>query len=60
MVPTVTPQLVGNDGLRALRMAITEPDSYACEPKGRRRARPRGLPAGRLDRDTEPGNRLQA
>lgn len=29
----VTPHLVGNTGLRALRAAIAEPDRYACEPK---------------------------
>jgi bifunctional non-homologous end joining protein LigD len=33
MVPSVTPQLVGNNGLRTLRTAITEPHRYACEPK---------------------------
>jgi ATP-dependent DNA ligase len=29
----VTPQLVGNTGLRALRAAIAEPERFACEPK---------------------------
>jgi bifunctional non-homologous end joining protein LigD len=33
MVPTVTPQLVANDGLGALRTAISQPDRFACEPK---------------------------
>lgn len=33
MVPSVTPQLVGNTGLRALRAAIAEPERFACEPK---------------------------
>ena len=33
MLPNVTPQLVGNTGLRALRAAIAEPDRFACEPK---------------------------
>jgi bifunctional non-homologous end joining protein LigD len=33
VVPSVTPQLVGNTGLRALRAAIAEPDRFVCEPK---------------------------
>jgi ATP-dependent DNA ligase len=33
MVPAVTPQLVANNGLRALQAAITEPERFACEPK---------------------------
>jgi bifunctional non-homologous end joining protein LigD len=33
MVPTVTPQLVSNQGLLVLRLAITEPERFACEPK---------------------------
>jgi bifunctional non-homologous end joining protein LigD len=33
MVPAVTPQLVANNGLRALRLAITDPERFACEPK---------------------------
>ncbi|MFL5686240.1 MAG: hypothetical protein ACJ77D_09330 [Chloroflexota bacterium] len=33
MVPAVVPQLVANDGARALRLAIADPDRYACEPK---------------------------
>jgi hypothetical protein len=33
MVPSVTPQLVGNNGVRALRGAIADPDRFACEPK---------------------------
>ena len=33
MIPSVTPQLVGNNGLHALRAAIAEPDRFACEPK---------------------------
>ena len=33
LVPTVLPQLVANDGARALRRAIADPDRFACEPK---------------------------
>jgi ATP-dependent DNA ligase len=33
MIPTVVPQLVANDGARALRQAIADPDRFACEPK---------------------------
>lgn len=33
MVPTVTPQLVANTGLRVLQAAIADPERYACEPK---------------------------
>ena len=33
MLPTVIPQLVANDGIRALRRAIADPDRVACEPK---------------------------
>jgi ATP-dependent DNA ligase len=33
MVPAVTPQLVANDGARALRLAINDPERFACEPK---------------------------
>lgn len=33
MTPAVLPQLVANDGVRALRAAIADPDRYACEPK---------------------------
>lgn len=33
MLPTVVPQLVANDGTRALRQAIADPDRFACEPK---------------------------
>ena len=33
MVPSVTPQLVANSGLRALRLAINDPERFACEPK---------------------------
>ena len=33
VVPFVTPQLVGNTGLRVLRAAIAEPERFACEPK---------------------------
>ena len=33
MVPSVTPQLVANTGLRALRSAIAGPERFACEPK---------------------------
>jgi hypothetical protein len=33
VLPTVVPRLVANDGTRALRQAIVEPDRFACEPK---------------------------
>ena len=33
MVPAVLPQLVANDGRRALRQAIADPGRFACEPK---------------------------
>lgn len=33
MVPSVRPQLVANNGLRALRRAVSEPERFACEPK---------------------------
>src|SRR5919198_37116 len=33
MLPAVRPQLVANNGLRALRAAIAEPERFACEPK---------------------------
>ena len=33
VVPSVTPHLVGNTGLRALREAIAESDRFGCEPK---------------------------
>ena len=33
MLLAVTPQLVGNTGLRALRAPIAEPERFACEPK---------------------------
>ena len=33
MVPAIVPQLVANDGTRALRQAIAEPDRFAYEPK---------------------------
>jgi ATP-dependent DNA ligase len=33
VVPAVVPQLVANDGARALRQAIADPDRFACEPK---------------------------
>jgi ATP-dependent DNA ligase len=33
MVPVVTPQLVANNGFRALRAAIKEPERFAYEPK---------------------------
>jgi bifunctional non-homologous end joining protein LigD len=33
MLPTVTPQLVSNDGPRALRLAMSDPNRFACEPK---------------------------
>jgi ATP-dependent DNA ligase len=33
LTPPVIPQLVANNGLRALRLAISEPERFACEPK---------------------------
>jgi hypothetical protein len=33
MLPSVTPQLLGNAGLRPLRLAIADPDRYAIEGK---------------------------
>jgi hypothetical protein len=33
MVPSATPQLVANNGLRALRLAISELERFAYEPK---------------------------
>jgi bifunctional non-homologous end joining protein LigD len=33
VLPAVVPQLVANDGTRALRQAIADPDRFACEPK---------------------------
>jgi ATP-dependent DNA ligase len=33
VLPSVIPQLVANDGTRALRQAIADPDRFACEPK---------------------------
>jgi ATP-dependent DNA ligase len=33
VLPPVLPQLVANDGPRALRQAILDPDRFACEPK---------------------------
>src|SRR3954454_7288951 len=33
MVPAVLPQLVANDGTRALRAAAADPERFACEPK---------------------------
>ena len=33
MTPYVLPQLVANDGTRALRAAIADPERFACEPK---------------------------
>ncbi len=33
MLPAVVPQLVANDGPRALRQAIADPERFACEPK---------------------------
>jgi hypothetical protein len=32
-IPDVLPQIVANDGCRALRAAIADPDAYAVEPK---------------------------
>jgi ATP-dependent DNA ligase len=33
VLPAVVPHLVANDGARALRRAIADPDRFACEPK---------------------------
>jgi hypothetical protein len=33
VLPEVVPQLVADDGTRALRQAIADPDRFACEPK---------------------------
>jgi ATP-dependent DNA ligase len=33
VLPAVVPQLVANDGTKALRQAIADPDRFACEPK---------------------------
>jgi bifunctional non-homologous end joining protein LigD len=33
VLPAVLPQLVANDGPRALRLAIADPERFACEPK---------------------------
>lgn len=33
MVPAVLPQLVANDGPRAIRQATADPERFACEPK---------------------------
>jgi hypothetical protein len=33
VIPAVVPQLVANDGTRALRHAIADPERFACEPK---------------------------
>jgi ATP-dependent DNA ligase len=33
LTPSVIPQLVANNGVRALQAAIAEPERYACEPK---------------------------
>jgi ATP-dependent DNA ligase len=33
VLPAVVPQLVANDSARALRLAIADPDRFACEPK---------------------------
>jgi ATP-dependent DNA ligase len=33
VLPPILPQLVANDGPRALRQAILDPDRFACEPK---------------------------
>jgi hypothetical protein len=30
VIPSVVPQLVANDGARALRLAIADPDRYGC------------------------------
>jgi ATP-dependent DNA ligase len=54
VLPNVTPQLVGNTGLRALRAAIAEPDRFACEPKV---DGVRGLVVYTPDRTVETRNR---
>jgi len=33
VVPRVVPQLVANDGRRALLTAIADPERFVCEPK---------------------------
>jgi hypothetical protein len=33
VLPTVTPHLVANNGLTALRAAIADPERYVVEPK---------------------------
>ena len=33
MIPELVPQLVGNDGIRAMQSAIAEPDAWVLEPK---------------------------
>jgi ATP-dependent DNA ligase len=33
MTPAVIPQLVANDGTRAMRAAIADPERFSCEPK---------------------------
>lgn len=33
MLPSVIPQLVANDGTRALRQAIADPERFAYAPK---------------------------
>jgi hypothetical protein len=33
MVPDLVPQLVANDGIRAMQAAIAEPDAWVLEPK---------------------------
>jgi len=33
VLPSVVPQLVANDGAKALRQANADPDRFACEPK---------------------------
>jgi bifunctional non-homologous end joining protein LigD len=53
MLPAVTPQLVANNGMAALRAAITDPERFAVEPKV---DGVRGLVVYR-DRDVETRNR---
>jgi hypothetical protein len=61
LIPELVPQLVRNDGIRALHAAIADPDAWAMEPKvdgvrgllvfdGERLERATGRPQARLVR----------
>jgi ATP-dependent DNA ligase len=54
VLPTVTPHLVANNGLTALRAAIADPERYVVEPKV---DGVRGLVVYRDDRTVETRNR---